>query len=160
MLNMAKVKIVGDYLLGSEGAAGIDLYAKSIEYDVKTGIVKYGTGVKVEIPEGYVGLLFPRSSVCKKNLQLANSVGVIDSDYRGEIFAVFRATHQCLFGTLEWIKKKLFWFFGKKPKFYELGDRVCQLVIIPTGGIEFVDTTEEELSESERGTGGFGSTGR
>lgn len=72
---------------GTTGAAGFDLTAVSMY--VKENTLKYDTGIAVEIPPGYVGLVFPRSSVCKTGLSLANSVGVIDSDYRGSISLCF-----------------------------------------------------------------------
>lgn len=108
-------------------AAGVDLMV-------------YGTGLAVEIPEGYVGLLFPRSSISKKGLTLANSVGVIDSGYRGEIMFKFAITSDR----------------PRKNSVYEVGDRIGQLIIMPYPKIEFVTG---ELTESERGVGGFGSTG-
>ena len=122
---------------GTTGAAGFDLTAVSIE--VKENTLKYDTGIAVEIPPGYVGLVFPRSSVCKTGLSLANSVGVIDSDYRGSISFVF-------YKGPTWIEP------------YSYGDRIGQLVIVPIPEVEFVEA--EELSETERGEGGYGSTGK
>lgn len=122
------------------GDAGLDLTAT--EVDQKASKITYGTGLSVEIPEGYVGLLFPRSSIAKKQLTLANSVGVIDSGYRGEIKLVFQ-TH---LGYAEVIPEK-----------YSVGDRIGQLIIIPYPQIELEEV--EELSSTVRGQGGFGSTG-
>lgn len=120
------------------GDAGLDLTAISKEYDKDKEKIVFGTGLSVEIPERHVGLLFPRSSINKTFLSLANSVGVIDSGFRGEI--------------------KLFFNPGSRPKKnYEVGDRIVQLVIIPHPVIEFVES--DSLSDSERGEGGFGSTG-
>ena len=119
------------------GAAGFDLTAVGLEVTDMT--LKYDTGIAVEIPPGYVGLVFPRSSVCKTGLQLANGVGVIDSDYRGSISFVF-------YKGAEFIEP------------YSYGDRIGQLVIVPIPAVEFVEA--EELSETERGSGGYGSTGR
>lgn len=125
------------------GDAGLDLTAISrrVEKDTTTGTkikyIQYGTGIAVEIPEGYVGLVYPRSSISKTDLILSNCVGVIDSGYRGEIICRFKST-QNMFGI------------------YEVGDRVAQLVIIPYPQINLVEV--DELSESERGTGAFGST--
>lgn len=127
----------------TEGAAGADLTAVSEKIDLGlTGItVTYDTGIAVEIPKGYVGLLFPRSSITKNTtLSLGNSVGVIDSDYRGSIQFKFRETAVG---------------HGKK---YKVGDKVGQLVIIPIPQVNFEETSE--LSETTRGSGGFGSTGR
>ena len=121
-----------------DGDAGMDLTATSKSYDENNNVV-YGTGLAVEIPEGYVGLVFPRSSICKKDLFLTNSVGVIDSGYRGEIMAKFKHTDNL-------------------PVEYRVGERIAQLIIIPHPYIEF--ELANELSESERGSGGYGSSGR
>jgi dUTP pyrophosphatase len=121
------------------GDAGLDLTAVTRELN-EYGNLVYGTGLAVEIPEGYVGLLFPRSSNSKTNLYLTNHVGVIDSGYRGELMFKYK--------TIE--------HFGKNV--YEVGDRVGQLIIIPYPSIEFEEV--EELSSTERGTGGYGSTGK
>ena len=121
-----------------QGDAGMDLTATEIISNEPFQIV-YGTGIAVEIPEGHVGLVFPRSSIRKYDLSLTNSVGVIDSGYRGEIQVTFR-------------KEK-----GVASKIYEVGDRVCQIMIIPFPAVNFTETNE--LSDSERGTGGHGSTG-
>lgn len=117
--------------------AGFDLYAASKKYD-DVGNVVYGTGVAVEIPRGYVGLVFPRSSIARTSLTLSNSVGVIDSGYRGEIMAKFR--------------------ISKIGTEYQRGERVAQLIIMPYPEIEFVEV--EELSDSDRGIGGYGSSGK
>ena len=120
-----------------QGDAAVDLHAAQTERD-KYGNYVYLTGLCVEIPSGYVGLLFPRSSVSKTCMSLANSVGVIDSGYRGEIILKYR-------------------HLGDANQFYKAGDRVGQLMIIPYPQIEFIEV--EELSTTERGDGGFGSTG-
>ena len=118
--------------------AGADLVAASLEFK-KDGRIVYGTGLAFEIPKGYVGLLVPRSSCSKMDIQMPNSVGVIDSDYRGEVKVIFRATMS-------------------NPITYNIGDRVAQLLIVP---IELATFTEVgELSDTERGCGGFGSTGK
>lgn len=116
--------------------AGFDLYATSKMYD-NDGNVVYGCGLAFEIPEGYMGLVFPRSSNAKKSLLLSNSVGVIDSGYRGEVTAKF---------------KKL--YPGEE---YKIGERFAQLIILPIPNVVF--NLVNELSDSERGTGGYGSTG-
>ena len=128
--------------------AGLDLVATSRIYD-KDGNITYGTGVAVEIPEGYVGLVFPRSSISKKDLALSNSVGVIDSGYRGEIFAKFKPTLSVYAES-----------FGRQlaPRQYEIGERVAQLIILPYPHIDF--SVVDDLSSSERGAGGYGSTGK
>lgn len=120
-----------------QGDAGMDLTATSMEFD-EYGNVVYGTGIAVEIPEGYVGLVFPRSSNAKKDLLLSNSVGVIDSGYRGEIMAKFKIVDIA-------------------EDIYEIGERICQLIIIPYPTIEFEES--DNLSKTERGVGSYGSTG-
>lgn len=118
------------------GDAGMDLVITSIISENSLD-VSYGFGIAVEIPEGFVGLVFPRSSIRKTDLILSNSVGVIDSGYRGELQATFKK--------------------GGLNK-YEVGDRGAQIMIIPYPEIEFEET--DELSNTERGEGGFGSTGK
>lgn len=122
--------------------AGLDLTATAITTVINECgqlMLVYHTGLAVEIPEGYVGLLFSRSSVYKKSLQQTNAVGVIDSGYRGEIMAVFKTTTDVV------------------PAVYKEGERFAQLVIVPIPEIEVVEA--EELSESDRSTNGYGSTG-
>jgi dUTP pyrophosphatase len=125
---------------GKPGDAGLDLTATSIEKD-SFGNVVYGTGLAIEIPAGYVGLIFPRSSNSKTDLYLTNHVGVVDSGYRGEIMFKFRANPSLINAVI-----------------YQVGDRVGQLIIIPYPQIELTESAE--LSDSERGAGGFGSTGK
>lgn len=120
------------------GDAGLDLTAISVQFESK--YIEYGTGLAVEIPEGYVGLIFPRSSVSKKDLFQANSVGVIDSGYRGEIKVRFK--------QLNPVASEI---FGDN-------ERIAQLIIIPYPTIEVVES--DTLSETERGEGGFGHTGK
>ena len=122
--------------------AGLDLTAVSVERDDYGNIV-YHTGLAIEIPEGYAGFLFPRSSVSKYDLSLCNCVGVIDSAYRGEIILKFN--------LMNWAKHV------KELRIYKVGDRVAQLIILPYPKIKLVET--DELSDSDRGEGGFGSTG-
>lgn len=118
------------------GDAGMDLTAISKSYD-EHGNVVYGTSLAFEIPCGFVGLLFPRSSNTKKDLILGNSVGVLDSGYRGEVVLKFKM----LIGS---------------DGDYEIGDRIGQIIIMPYPQIEF--NLVDELSSSDRGVGGFGST--
>ena len=117
--------------------AGADLTATSKKWDDEKQCWIYGTGIATEIPEGYVGLVFPRSSIRKYGLALANSIGVIDSGYRGEIMCSFKPTGSC-------------------PT-YNVGDKVAQMIIMPYPIVNYVEVTE--LSDSERGEGGHGSTG-
>ena len=126
----------------TEGSAGMDITATSVSFDNDNNVV-YGCGLAFEIPKGYVGLLFPRSSNAKKDLLLSNSVGCLDSDFRGEVLFKFKRT-------------KKSWF--KKEKIYEVGDRIGQMIIIKYPTVEFVES--EELSETERGCGGYGSSGK
>ena len=121
-----------------DGDAGLDLTVTAYKVNEK-GQYVYTSDLALEIPDGYVGLLFPRSSICKKDLEMTNSVGVIDSNYRGSIKSVFNPTCE-------------------DPEVYELGERFAQLIIIPYPKIEFEEV--EELSETERGIGGYGSTGK
>ena len=120
------------------GDACMDLYAVSHTVD-QYGNHVYDTQIAIEIPKGYVGLLFPRSSISKTaGMSLRNSVGVVDSGYRGPVILKF----------------------GSSPVgagVYLAGDRVGQIMIIPHPEIEFVEVNE--LSQTDRGSGGFGSTG-
>ena len=119
------------------GDACMDLHATSIDKSNDL-FFQYGTDISIEIPFGYVGLVFPRSSISKTNHFLRNSVGVIDSGYRGEILIRMSRDNSNLS--------------------YKEGDRVAQLMIVK---IPWVDIEEvRELSESNRGSGGFGSTGQ
>lgn len=124
--------------------AGLDLTAISVEQ--KDGVYIFGTGLAIEIPQGYVGLIFPRSSNFKQDLWLTNCVGVIDSGYRGEIKFMFK----------DLVSKSTNSLFGKSKQ-WQVGDRVGQLIIMPYPSIELNEVAE--LSDSDRGTGGFGSTG-
>ena len=117
------------------GDAGLDLTA--VDFEVTGLHITYKTGLAVAIPEGFVGLLFPRSSVYKTGQYLTNSVGVIDSGYRGEIMLKFT-----------------------RPELdsqYKVGDRVGQLIIMPYPQIKLEEV--EDLGTTDRGRGGFGSTG-
>ena len=116
------------------GDAGMDVYATSKQE--KDKFIEYGTGLTFEIPEGYVCLVFPRSSLSNKDLILANHVGVLDSGYRGELILRFRKIGE---------------------EVYSVGDRIGQIIIIPYPKINFKEV--DELSESERGEGKFGSSG-
>lgn len=125
---------------GSPYSAGADLYSCEGEVTLKPGESHlFHTGIAMEIPVGYVGLVYARSGLaCKKGLAPANKVGVIDSDYRGEIMV-------CLYNHSD------------KEQTVEAGERIAQMVIAPFLTVEYEQT--EELSETVRGEGGFGSTG-
>ena len=118
--------------------AGFDLTCT--RFEVTNGeLFTYHTDIAVEIPEGYVGLLFPRSSIYKQDLFLTNSVGVVDSGYRGEVMFKFKP------------------IATEVKQHYKVCDRIGQLIIIPYPSVEFVEA--DELSDSERGIGGYGSSG-
>ena len=126
---------------GTPGSAGLDLYADG-DVLVAAGCINrtVGTGIAVEIPEGYVGLLFLRSSMGQHNVSLANSVGVIDSDYRGEL------------------KLSVVYTAEMGGHFIRQGQRVAQLVVVPAPTFDLIEV--DELSDTQRGEGGFGSTGK
>lgn len=124
----------------TEFAAGADLYCADESVKIDPGqTVMVHTGLALEIPAGLVGLIYARSGLaCKKGLAPANKVGVIDSDYRGEIIV---ALHN----------------HGEKSVSFERGERVAQIVFAPYYFAEFNE--QSELDDTTRGTGGFGSTG-
>ena len=136
---LCKEAIIPSYAM--TGDAGLDLTATSRSFD-EFGNVVYGTGLAMEIPLGYVGLVFPRSSIHKVNLELTNSVGVIDSGYRGEIMMKFKST---------WVGAQ------DSKEQYEVGERVGQIIIIPYPQIQLEEV--DELGDSERGSAGYGSSG-
>lgn len=127
------------------GDAGFDLVAAKIEnfsedddgYEI---MVRVFFGISVEIPDGYVGLIFPRSSICKSSFRLSNCVGVIDSGYRGELSAVFDV------------------YPGSSFYEYCAGDKCAQLVILKLPEVELVEA--DELTPSVRGSGSYGSSDR
>lgn len=130
------------------GDAGLDLTAVSI--NITKNYIEYCTGIAIEIPESHVGLQFPRSSVTNTALILKNSVGVIDSGYRGELKVRFtKSLRAAIEDDLEETQKHYA---------YEVGDRIAQLVIVPIPTIELEEV--EELSTSDRGTGGYGHSGK
>lgn len=112
-----------------------------MEYDSINDCIVYHTGLAFEIPDGYVGLVYPRSSVFAKNLIMTNCTGVIDSGYRGEVLAKFKR-----------LKAD-----PRSGSIYENGNRIAQLIIMPIPAIAFEEVSE--LSDSDRGTNGHGSTG-
>jgi dUTP pyrophosphatase len=122
-----------------DGDAGLDLVATDVCHNREYDFVEYGTGLAFEIPEGYVGLIFPRSSISKTPHMLCNSVGVVDAGYRGEVKFRFKGIS------------------GKEDMEYEVGDKVGQLIIMPFPKVTIKEV--ETLESSERGVGGFGSTG-
>jgi dUTP pyrophosphatase len=136
------------------GDAGIDLTATSKWYD-EFGNTCYGTNRAFEIPEGFVGLLFPRSSNSKTDLRLTNSVGVLDSGYRGEVMFKYRNDNYIKVEEDKFLFKKGVLGFSNEP---DIGDRVGQLIIMPYPKVKLVEV--DELSETERGEGSYGSTGK
>lgn len=158
MLNVKIKKLHPDAVIpfySKKGDAGMDLTAVSKKYD-HNGNTCYGVGLAFEIPIGYVGLLFPRSSNSKTDLRLTNSVGILDSGYRGEVIVKFRNDN---FSDSNIRIKRC--IVNNELAFcneYNVGDRVAQLIIIPYPEIQFEEVSE--LSETERGDGGFGSTGK
>jgi dUTP pyrophosphatase len=121
--------------------AGFDLTCSSITTEINERgqlIIVYHTGLAFEIPEGYFGALVPRSSIANKTLTLTNCIGVIDAGYRGEVMAKMKATTDVI------------------PAVYKEGERFAQLLILPVPEVQFEESTE--LSESDRGENGYGST--
>lgn len=144
-MNIKVKKLVKEAVLpkyAKDGDAAVDLTAISksevLDNEGGFGYIQYGTGLAFEIPKGFVGLIFPRSSISNTGLILSNSVGVIDSGYRGEVGARFK--------------------YIPKTKDYNIGDRIAQMIIMPIPDVQFEEV--EELSDSERGEGGFGHTGK
>lgn len=126
----------------TKGSAGYDLVATNITTEVNEAgqlILVYHTDLAFEIPEGYVGEVCPRSSISRKSLRLTNCTGHVDSDYRGEVVAKFMSTTDVI------------------PAVYKIGERFAQLLIKPVMTVDFVQS--DELSVTERGDGGYGSTG-
>ena len=127
---------------GSEYAAGADMYAAIDEaVTIEPDETKFiPTGLAFEIPEGYAGFIYARSGLaCKKGLAPANKVGVVDADYRGEVMV---ALHN----------------HGKEAQTVEAGERIAQMIIAPFVAVNYIFS--DELDDTVRGAGGFGSTGR
>lgn len=125
-----------------DGDAGLDLTATGIHSEINECgqfVIVYHTGLAFEIPKGYVGLIFPRSSIAKKSLTLTNCVGVIDSNYRGEVLAKFKNTTG-----------------DSVPAVYPIGAKFAQLIIMPYPIVSLIES--DELSSTERGEGGYGSS--
>jgi dUTP pyrophosphatase len=131
---LSKNSVIPKY--SKQGDAGMDLTVTEVEY-LDSEHIKLHFGLAFEIPIGYVGYIFPRSSCYKQRQIMSNSVGVVDSGYRGEVSAV-------MIGTC-------------KDFMYKVGDRAAQIIIMPIPHIEFEQV--ETMSESERGDSGYGSSG-
>ena len=125
------------------GDAGLGITAVDVE--IEGDLIVYKTGIAIAIPKGYVGLIFPRSSICKKDMYLTNGVGVIDSEYTGEIMFKYKTSKT----NLDELKDT--------DNLYKIGDRIGQLIIIKYPEVNFIEV--DELDSTERGSGGFGSTG-
>jgi dUTP pyrophosphatase len=119
--------------------AGMDVTAISME--MTEDYIEYDTGLQFQLPAGYVMLIFPRSSNSKKDLLLCNSVGVLDAGYTGNLKFRFKLTTE-----------------GYTEKIYNPGDKIGQIIILPYPEINFIET--EEFDETDRGDGGFGSSGK
>ena len=142
-----------------DGDMGMDITAISYEYDPVYDRYIYHTGLAFELPKGYGMLIFPRSSNCKKDAYLCNSVGVLDSNYRGEL--IFMYKNRTRSEDLIYPKMDMDMNFRNlelENEFapYKAGDRIGQIIIFPYPKIEFLEV--DELNETTRGTGGFGST--
>ena len=175
------IKFIGFKKLVPEAQAPYQKYITDAGYDLSAvsfteteDYYEYGTGIAVEIPTGMVGLVFPRSSVTGVDLMLKNCVGVIDSQYRGEIRCRFaKVIHDIFRDGEETEKEKSFWgklisskthdliniwFLPRKIKKYNIGDRVCQIIFLTLPEISLIE--KAELSNTDRGKGGFGHTGK
>ena len=143
---------------GTAFSAGYDLYAASMRRIGDTII--YGTGMAVEIPHGYFGGVYARSSIYLTGLEMAGGVTVVDSDYRGEIFVLFRDLRRsvseknalCKFLRETGQAKRIHML---RP--YKIGDRIAQLIVQPYNELDFL--LAQSLSSTARGVGGYGSTG-
>lgn len=177
-------------IYATDGSMGMDMRAISVEYDEKIDCYYYHTGLAFEIPEEYGMLLFPRSSNRKTDFYLTNGVGIGDSDYRGEIIFCYKSristyermeiiANKNIINSIEEIKneninkddlinimldrvsvKKRVLEMTKNLEFapYKVGDKIGQLVIMPYPKIKF--DIVNELNNTERGNGAFGSTGK
>lgn len=163
MLNVKFKKLVPEAVIPTyahPGDAGMDVRAVSIN---KTDdYIEYCTGLAFQLPEGYAMLIFPRSSNSKKDLVLANAVGILDASYRGELKLRFKRQYRAYddfsFSTQDIVNAKSTNLCLEATKIYEVGEAVGQIMIIPYPTIQFTEV--DELNTTERGTGGFGSSGK
>jgi len=159
-------KLVPEAILPSYskvGDAGMDLTAISRSLVVKEGeadYIEYKTGLAVKIPDGYFGLLVPRSSNSKVDMTLCNHAGIIDSGYIGEIS--FRYKIDAVYDEIKLVNNAAHIYNEDTNPFkvfiHNVGDRIGQLIIMPYPQIEFKEV--EELESTERGANGYGSTGK
>jgi dUTP pyrophosphatase len=134
------------------GDVGLDMTC--VSYEFKNGRHHYNTGIALEIPDGFVGFLFPRSSIMKYDLRLTNAVGCVDSGFRDSLSFVFE--NDAMHGR-EVIPTES-GVYTNTCRIYQVGDRVGQLVIMPHPKINLIEV--ETLSDTVRGTSGFGSSGK
>lgn len=147
-LNVKIKKLSEDAVIptyAKHGDAGMDLTAISYNYKSDIDCHVFGTGLAIEIPEGFVGLIFPRSSNRKTDAFMCNHVGVIDSGYRGEVMVSFKN------------RDKQYEVIQQLIAPYAVGNKIAQLIILPYPKVDFEEV--KELSDSKRGTDGHGSTG-
>ena len=121
------------------GACAFDCWARSYEPIPEFRQIRYWLGFALEVPEGFAALILPRSSICRTSMRLTNGVGLIDRDYRGEVSAVFDV-------------------IGDGNLLYGVGERIAQMLIVPAPIVQLEQV--DELSETGRGNGGYGSTER
>ena len=135
---------------------GADITAISVEYQADRDRFVYHTGLSFEVPKGFGMLIFPRSSNTKTESYLPNSIGVLDAGYRGELMFIYklRDSLKPIINGIDEEHRNEFIINNYAP--YQVGDRIGQVIIIPYPIIDYIEA--EELSETVRGTGGFGST--
>lgn len=170
MIEVKFKKLVPEAVIPSKAHssdAGFDMVATKV--NITENYVEYETGIATAIPEGHVGLLFPRSSNSKKDLLLANSVGILDSSYRGDIKFRFKRILMPIIqdeittssindvSTSACDTKKTPRLIYRDDYIYQVGDRIGQLIIMPYPEIQFTEV--DELDQTDRGKGGFGSSG-
>lgn len=124
-----------------DGDCALDLTAVSVSHTTK--YVEYDTGIAVQIPEGYVGMVVPRSSVTNKDLMLKNSLGIIDTNFVGFISFRFKLADKHI---------------GMFPDVYKVGERIGQLMIVPIPKLTMIEV--DELAVTNRGDGAYGSSGK
>ena len=141
-MNEMKIKLIENGKMPvrmTPGSCAFDCWARAYEPIPEFRQIRYWLGFAVEVPEGFAALLMPRSSICKTSMRMANGVGLIDRDFRGEVSAVFDV-------------------IGDGNLLYGVGERVAQMLIVPAPLIQLEQV--DELSTTSRGDGGYGSTER
>lgn len=152
-----KIKLIEGGSLPSkatDGSAAFDCYSRGSSYNGDKGYLEVKLGFCAEVPKGYVMKLFPRSSVTNRGLMLGNSVGIIDSDYRGEVMARFYPNASSLIALMPGSGLKAVARYCEEV--YRKGEAVAQFTIEKIEDVEI--NVVDELSETDRGEGGFGST--